>query len=62
MQIDPYPHHPLWLPYHSYFPHTSQIKSQSFISTYKPTPLPPQLILPHLHPSSIPLFHLCQLT
>ena len=50
MQIAPYPHHPIWLLYHSYLPHTSQIKSQSFISTYKPTPLPPQLILSYLHP------------
>ena len=33
---------------------TSLIKSQSFISTYKPTPLPHQLILSHLHPSSTP--------
>ena len=50
LQIAPYPHHPLWLPYHNYLPHTSLIKSQSFISTYKPTPLPPQLILFHLLP------------
>ena len=50
IKIAPYPHHLLWLPYHSCLPHTSQIKSQSFISTYKPTPLPPQLILSHLHP------------
>ena len=50
LQIAPYPHHPLLLPYHSYLPHTSVIKSQSFISTYKPTPLPPQLILSHLLP------------
>ena len=35
-------------------PHTSLIKSQSFISTYKPTLLPPQLILSHLLP---PLLH-----
>ena len=41
---------------------TSLIKSQSFISTYKPTPLPPQLILSHLHTSSTPLFHTCHLT
>ena len=50
LQIAPYSHHPLWLPYHSYLTHTSLIKSQSFISTYKPTHLPPQLILSHLHP------------
>ena len=50
MQITPYPHHPVWLLYHSYLPHTSLIKSQSFISTYKPTPLLPPLILSHLHP------------
>ena len=40
----------------------SLIKSQSFISTYKPTPLPPQLVLSHLHPSSTPHFHSCHLT
>ena len=62
LQIAPYSHHPLWLPYHSYLPHTSLIKSLSFISTYKPTPLPPQLILSHLLPSSTPLFHSCHLT
>ena len=48
----------LWLPYHSYLPHTSLIKSQSFISTCKPTSHPPQLILSHLHPllySTLPL-------
>ena len=50
LQIVSYRHHPLWLPYHSYLPHTSLMKSQSFISTSKPTPLPPQLILSHLHP------------
>ena len=27
LQIAAYPHHPLWLPYHSYLPHTSLIKS-----------------------------------
>ena len=27
-------------------------KSQSYISIYKPTPLPPQLFLCHLYPSS----------
>ena len=43
LQTAPYRHHSLWLPYRSYLPHTSLIKSQSFISTYKPT---------HLHPSS----------
>ena len=58
LQSAPYPHHPLWRPYHSYLPHTSLIKSGSFISTYKPTPLPPQLILSHLHP----LHHTCHLT
>ena len=62
MQITPYPHHPLWLPYDSYLPHTSQIKSQKFISTYKSTRLSPQLILSHLHPSSTALFHSCHLT
>ena len=50
MQIALYPKNPLWLPYHSYLLHTSLIKSQSFISTYKPTPLQTQLILSHLHP------------
>ena len=62
LQIAPYPHHPLWLSYHIYLPHSSLIKYQSFISTYKPTPLPPQLILFHLHPSSTPRFHSCHLT
>ena len=62
LQIAPYPHRPLWLPYHSYLPHTSLIKSQSFISTYKPTHLPPQLILSHFHPFSTPLLHSCHLT
>ena len=62
MHIAPYTHHPLWLPYHSYLSHTSLIKSQSFISTYKPTPLPPQLILSHFHPFSTALFHICHLT
>ena len=42
--------------------HTSLTKSHSFISTYKPTPLPPQLFLCHFHPSSTPLFHSCHLT
>ena len=46
----------------SYLPHTSLIKSQIFISTHKPTPLPPLLILSQLHPSSTPLLHSCQLT
>ena len=32
------------------------------MSTYKPTPLPLQLILSHLHPSSTPLFHSCYLS
>ena len=31
LQIAPYPYHPLWLPYYSYVPHTSLIKSQSNI-------------------------------
>ena len=50
LQIALYPHHSLWLPYHSHLPHTSLIKSQSNISPYKPTPLPPQLFLCHLQP------------
>ena len=62
LQIAPYPHHPLWQPYHSYLSHTSLIKSQSFISTYKPTPLPSQLFLSHLYPSSTALFLSCHLT
>ena len=41
LKIAIYPHHPLWLPYHSYLSHTSVIKSQSYILAYKPTPLPP---------------------
>ena len=49
LQIAPYPHHPLWLPYHSYLPHTSLINSQRFISINKPTHLPPQHFLCHLH-------------
>ena len=49
LQIAPYPHHHLWLPYHSYLPHIWLIKSRSFISTYKPTNLSPQLFLCHLH-------------
>ena len=40
------------LPYLSYLPSTSLIKSQSYISTYKQTPLPLQIFLYHLHPSS----------
>ena len=59
LQVAPYP---LWLPCHSYLPHTSLIKFQNYISTYKPTPLPSQLFLCHLHPSSTPLLHSCHLT
>ena len=62
LQIVPYPHHPLWLPYFSYSPPTFLIKSQSYISTYQITLLPPQLLLCHLHPSSTSLFHSCYLT
>ena len=54
LQIASYPHHPLWLPYHSYLPDISLIKSQSFISSYKPTPLPPSSFSPTFSP---PLLH-----
>ena len=62
LQIASCQHHPLSLPYLGYWPPTSSTKSQSYISTNKLTPLPPQLFLFHLDPSSAPPFHYCYLT
>ena len=62
LQIAPYSHHPFWLPYHSYLPHTSLIKLKA---SFQPTNQPlfhPSSFSPTFSPSSIPLFHTCHLT
>ena len=61
LQIAPYPYHALWLHYHSYLPHTSLIKSQSFISTYKLL-FHPSSFSPTFTSFSTSLFHSCHLT
>ena len=62
LQIASYPYHLLWLPYHSYMTQTSLIKSQSYISTYKPTSPPPSSFSATFTPSSTSLLHSCHLT